>query len=397
MSHRDEQGALVEAGELRMVAADPRRYVEIRRVTIHGALGNAVIATLKLIYGFLAHSQALIADGLHSLSDLSNDFLLLYAAKHASRDADEDHPYGHGRIETLFSVVQGLMLGGFGLAIGYDAIRRLFNPEQLMQPEFAALIIAMLSVALKEGLYHYTMRAAKRLRSGMLRGNAWDHRSDAISSVLVVVGVAGSLAGLTYLDAVAAVAVALMVVKIAWNLVFHAMRDLIDTGLEAERVAAIREAIQSVDGVRQFHHLRTRRMGPDALVDVHIQVDPLLSVSEGHFISETVRQRVIREIDEVQDVLVHIDAENDEESSNCHQLPGRSKVREMFEKSWEGIEAARNIKRMTLHYIGGKIVAEVTLPLSVLSDLADAERLRQQLHAAIGDHRQIERLEIYFI
>jgi len=397
MSHRDDQGELVETGELRMVAADPRRYAEIRRVTIHGALGNAIIATLKLVYGYLAHSQALIADGLHSLSDLSNDFLLLYAAKHASRDADEDHPYGHGRIETLFSVVQGLMLGGFGLAIGYDAVRRLFHPETLMQPETVALFIALLSVAVKEGLYHYTIRAAKRLRSGMLRGNAWDHRSDAISSVLVVVGVAGSLAGLTYLDAVAAVAVALMVVKIAWNLVFHAMKDLIDTGLEAERVAAIKGAIRSVDGVRHFHHLRTRRMGPDALVDVHIQVDPLLSVSEGHFISETVRQRVVREIDEVQDVLVHIDAENDEESSNCHQLPGRSRVREIFDKAWEGIEAARDVKRMTLHYIGGKIVAEIALPLNTISSPVEADRLRQQMRAALAGNTQIERVDIYFI
>lgn len=396
MSHRDEQGELAAAGELRLVAADPRRYAEIRRVTIHGALVNAVIATLKLIFGFAAHSQALIADGLHSLSDLSNDFLLLYAARHASRGADEDHPYGHGRIETLFSVVQGLMLGGFGIAIGYDAIRRLFHPEQLMQPELVALFIALLSVGLKEGLYHYTIRAAKRLRSSMLRGNAWDHRSDAISSVLVVVGVAGSLAGLTYLDAVAAVAVALMVVKIAWSLVFHAMRDLIDTGLEAERVAAIRNTICSVDGVRHFHHLRTRRMGPDALVDVHIQVDPLLSVSEGHFISETVRRRLICEIDEVQDVLVHIDAENDEKSSQCNHLPGRSQVRELFDQAWHGIEAARHIKSMTLHYIGGKIVAEVVLPLATVASTEEAARLRQQMQAAVVGRAHIERIEIYF-
>lgn len=396
MSHRDENSTALEASEMRMVASDPQRYAEIRRVTILGALGNAVIATLKLIFGVVAHSQALIADGLHSLSDLSNDFLLLYAARHASRDADEDHPYGHGRIENLFSVVQGLMLGGFGIAIGYDAIRRLFHPEQLLQPELVALFIALLSVAVKESLYHYTIRAAKRLRSSMLRGNAWDHRSDAISSVLVVVGVAGSLAGLTYLDAVAAVAVALMVVKIAWSLVFHAMRDLIDTGLEAERVAAIRSAIQSVDGVRYFHHLRTRRMGPDALVDVHIQVDPLLSVSEGHFISETVRQRIVSEIDEVQDVLVHIDAENDEESSRCCHLPGRSQVREIFDQAWHGIEAARHIKSMTLHYIGGKIVAEVVLPLTTISSAEEAVRLRQQMQAAVAGSAHIERIEIYF-
>jgi divalent metal cation (Fe/Co/Zn/Cd) transporter len=174
------------------------------------------------------------------------------------------------------------------------------------------------------------------------------------------------------------------------------MKDLIDTGLEAERVTAIRNAIQAVDGVRHFHHLRTRRMGPDALVDVHIQVDPLLSVSEGHFISETVRQRVIREIDEVQDVLVHIDAEDDEECSRCNHLPGRTRVREILEQAWQGIEAAREIKRMTLHYIGGKIVAEVTLPLSAASTPDEAGRLRQQMQAALAGNTHIERVDVYF-
>jgi len=396
MSPREEFGNNGQTGEMRMMASDPKRYAEIRRVTLHGAAVNAVIATFKLIFGFIGHSQALIADGFHSLSDLSNDFLLLLAAKHASRGADDDHPYGHGRIETLFSVGQGLMLGGIGIAIGIDAVRRLFNPELLLQPKLSALLIALLALVFKEALYHYTMRAAKRLRSSMLRGNAWDHRSDAVSSLLVVVGVAGSLAGLTYLDAVAAVAVALMVVKIGWNLVFHAVKDLIDTGLEAERVEAIRNAILAVDGVRHFHHLRTRRMGPDALVDVHIQVDPLLSVSEGHFISETVRQRIISEIDEVQDVLVHIDAENDEESIRCHQLPGRRRVYEILERAWSDLIAASTIKRMTLHYIGGKIAVEVTLPLSAVSSPADGERLRRQMQTAIAGSEQIGRIDVSF-
>lgn len=396
MSQPREAATLGETSGLSMAATNPQRYAEVRRVTLHGAAVNAVIALFKLTFGFLGHSQALLADGFHSLSDLSNDFLLLLASKHASRGADEEHPYGHGRIETLFSVGQGLVLGGIGIAIGIDAVRRLFNPQLLLQPELSALFIALLALICKEALYHYTMRAAKRLRSSMLRGNAWDHRSDAVSSLLVVVGVAGSMAGLTYLDAVAAVAVALMVVKIAWNLLFHAMRDLIDTGLEAERVEAIRTTIQAVDGVNHFHHLRTRRMGPDALVDVHIQVDPLLSVSEGHFISETVRQRLIAEIDEVQDVLVHIDPEDDEQSARCQQLPSRTRLRQTLEEAWQGIVAADSIERMTLHYINGKIAVEVALPLSLAPSLADAVQLRQRMQSALGDIPLIERVEIYF-
>ncbi len=216
-------------------SAGNRRYKEIRRVTIVGALINALLSAIKLIFGYLAHSQALIADGLHSLSDLASDILLLFAAKHATRNADEEHPYGHGRIETVFGIVQGAILGAFALGIAYDAGQRLFNPERLMTPELVALIIAGVSVLAKELLYRYTIEAARRLRSNMLRGNAWDHRSDAISSIIVVIGVAGTLAGLPYLDALAAIGVALMIIKISGDLIWQSVRELIDTALDAER------------------------------------------------------------------------------------------------------------------------------------------------------------------
>lgn len=378
------------------LAASPQRYAEIRRITLHGAAVNAVIATLKLTFGFIGQSQALIADGVHSLSDLSNDFLLIFAAKHASRAADADHPYGHGRIETVFSVAQGLMLGAVAIGIGIDAIRRLFKPELLMHPELSALLIALLALVCKETLYHYTMRAAKRLRSSMLRGNAWDHRSDAISSLLVVVGVGGSLAGLTYLDAVAAVAVALMVAKIGWNLIAHAVRDLIDTGLEEERVAAIRRAISSVNGVRKLHSLRTRRMGPDALVDVHIQVDPAISVSEGHYISDSVRSRVMREVEEVQDVLVHIDPEDDERTRPSSGLPSREEVMAILYRHWENLEEAQAIENVTLHYLDGKIHVEVLLPLAKMGDLAKAQEAAEKLSRLAQEEDSIADVRIRF-
>lgn len=378
------------------LAASPQRYIEIRRITLHGAAVNAVIATLKLVFGFIGQSQALIADGVHSLSDLSNDFLLIFAAKHASRAADADHPYGHGRIETVFSVAQGLMLGAVGIGISIDAVRRLFNPELLLHPELSALLIALLALVCKETLYHYTMRAAKRLRSSMLRGNAWDHRSDAISSLLVVVGVAGSLAGLTYLDAVAAVAVALMVAKISWNLISHSVRDLIDTGLEEERVAAIRHAITSVNGVRKLHNLRTRRMGPDALVDVHIQVDPSISVSEGHYISDSVRSRVMREVEEVQDVLVHIDPEDDERTRPSSGLPSREEVMSILYRHWENLDEAQAIENVTLHYLDGKIHVEVLLPLAKMGDLAKAQEAAKNLSRLAQEEDSIADVRVRF-
>ena len=370
------QEAAIETNPIE--SAGQLRYGRIRRVTVIGAVINALLAAIKLLFGYLAHSQALIADGLHSLSDLASDFLLLFAAKHATRDADEDHPYGHGRIETLFGIVQGAILGAFALGIAYDAGRRLFEPDRLMQPEISALLIAAVSILAKEALYHYTIRAARQLRSNMLRGNAWDHRSDAISSVIVLVGVAGTLAGLPYLDALAAIGVALMIIKISWALIWHSVRELIDTALDAEEVERIRGHILKVGGVERVHMLRTRKSGSDALVDVHIQVDPALSVSEGHRIGEKVREELIAQIEEVADVTVHIDPEDDETSSPCDHLPLREEVLPTLHDQWRGLPEARSIEDITLHYLDGEIHVELVLPLECAPDRPSALALRAE-------------------
>lgn len=372
------------------------RYRDIRQVTLVGAFVNAIIATLKLLFGTLAHSQSLLADGLHSLSDLASDILLIAAAKHSTRDADADHPYGHARIETVFSVVQGLILGGFALSIGFDAVRRLLNPELLLSPQSVALYVALVSVIAKESLYHYTARAARRLRSSMLRGNAWDHRSDAISSVIVIIGVGGTLAGFKYLDALAAVGVALMIIKISWDLIWQALRELIDTGLEAERVEAIYATIMGVPGVNACHMLRTRKMGPDALVDVHILVDSTLSVSEGHQISETVRHSLISEIEEVSDVMVHIDPEDDERSASCSQLPERAEVLRRLHGQWQDIAAAPWIEEVRLHYLDGKVHVELLLPLDLATTLAEARTLAEQFRIATKRLAEIGAVEVHF-
>jgi cation diffusion facilitator family transporter len=376
--------------------AGDERYRDIRHVTVVGMFINAALAAIKLLWGYLAQSQALIADGLHSLSDLTSDFLLLFAAKHATRDADDEHPYGHGRIETVFCILQGLILGAFAVGIAVDAGQRLFQPERLLQPGPIALLIAALSVLGKEALYHYTIRAARRLRSNMLRGNAWDHRSDAISSVIVIVGVGGTLAGLPYLDALAAIGVALMIVKISGSLIWHSTRELIDTALDAEQVERIRARILQVHGVRRVHMLRTRKSGGDALVDVHIQVDPRLSVSEGHRISDKVRGDLIAGNDEVTDVMVHIDPEDDETRAPCDHLPLRDAVLASLRRRWQGLAAAAAIEDVTLHYLDGKIHVEVVLPLEWAPDRAAAAALTEEFRRCAAAEEGIGSVRVFF-
>lgn len=372
------------------------RYREAHRVTVAGALVNVVLAVAKIIIGFVGHSQSLIADGIHSLSDLASDALVLFAAKHASRDPDEDHPYGHGRIETIVTVALGVLLILVAAGLGVDAVRRLFSPELLFVPEVSTLFVAALSVIAKEALYWYTIKVARRIRSNLLRANAWHHRSDAVSSIVVVIGVAGTMAGLPYLDAVAAVGVAFMIAKIGWELGWSSIHELIDTALEADRVEEIRDAILSVDGVAALHMLRTRRMGGEALVDVHILVNPSVSVSEGHQIGETVRHKLLDEIEDVRDVTVHIDPEDDEIKATCEGLPLREEVLNQLKDEWRNVPEAAHIDRVTLHYLDGKVHAEIVVPLSTVTDLAGARELSRNLIGASKRLREMGDIQVYF-
>lgn len=372
-----------------------QRYKDTVRVTLVGSVVDLSLGVAKIFIGFAAQSQALIADGVHSLSDLVTDVAVLYAAKHSHREADDDHPYGHGRIETVVTVGLGIALIGVAVGIMIDATHRLFNPNTLLSPGMLALAIAIVSVIAKEIIYQYTMVVARRYRSNMLKANAWHSRSDAISSVIVVIGIIGSMAGLTYLDAIAAIGVGIMITKIGWDLAWHSLKELIDTGLEIERVEEIKQSILDVDGVTTLHILRTRQMGADALVDVHIQVESHISVSEGHYISETVRSKLIKEMEEVIDVMVHIDPEDDENVPQTTKLPLRHEMLEKLEKAWSDVDEAKQIQNITLHYLQGKIEIELLLPLAILHNAhpdavkAVEERFKQAL-AGVNEISQVK-------
>ena len=373
------------------------RYREVMKVTLIGSVVDLLLGIAKIVVGFISHSTALIADGIHSLSDLGTDVIVIYAAKHSHQEADEEHPYGHGRIETVATVALGIALIVVAIGICYDAIDRLFHPEELWIPGMWALVVAGISIVSKEIIYHYSMHIARKYRSNMLKANAWHSRSDAISSVIVVIGVAGSMAGLNYLDAVAAVGVAFMIAKISWDLTWSSLRELIDTGLEPERLEELRRCILGISGVKTLHILRTRLMGGDALVDVHIQVDPQLGVSEGNQISETVRQSLIRQFEEVSDVMVHIDPEDDEMHAPSAGLPLRDKLMARLEAAWAEIPEAGQIDDITLHYLEGKIDVEVLLPLAVIAhDPRKGEELTRRFAQVAEGLSEIGQIKLHY-
>ncbi len=375
---------------------DEKRFRATRRVTVIGAATNAVLAMVQIIGGMLSQSHALLTDGVHTLSDLLTDVLVWFAAKHAAKGADEDHPYGHRRIETVATVGLSLILVGVGVSVGYDALQRIMDPTRQLSPMPLALLLAGIGIAAKEALFHYGMSVARRLRSNMLRANAWHHRSDVVSSLVVFLGIGGTLLGLLYLDALAALVVAVLIARMGVKLGWQATEELVDKALEPDRVGAIREAITAVDGVKAVHLLRTRRMGEQALVDAHLQVNPRISVSEGHRISEVVAARLIEVFDEVTDVTVHIDPENDETTQPNRDLPLRSGLVDSLRELWGGIPLAAELENVQLHYLGGLIHIELYLPLDHFPTVTDARRAAQALISATKADRRVGEVLVYF-
>ncbi|MGD9126677.1 MAG: cation diffusion facilitator family transporter [Planctomycetia bacterium] len=279
-----------------------------RRVTVWGLIVNVLLSIVKFVVGFVAHSQALIADAVHSMSDSVTDLAVLIGAAYWSAPADEEHPHGHARIETLVTAVIGIVLALVGLGLAYRAIVDIGNPDS-PAPGWAAFWVAVVSIGVKEWLYRWNIIVGHRIRSTALVANAWHHRSDGFSSIPVALAVLCQhlFPTLTMLDSVAAILVAALVVRAAWKIFWPALVQLCDAGVTEERRQAIRKTALETPGVRGVHALRTRYIGPDLQIDLHVEVDPNLSVREGHDIARTVRNRLHEVYPDVVDVLIHIE------------------------------------------------------------------------------------------
>ena len=282
------------------------RAAAASRSTWVSVVVNLVLSTVQIVVGVWAKSQSLIADGIHSLSDLVADFVVLFANHHSQKDADEDHPYGHQRFETAASLVLGLLLLAVGVGMVWSAVVKLENPESVPQVHSVALWVAGGALVGKELLFRYMLAVAKKVKSSMLVANAWHARSDAASSLVVGVGIAGNLAGYPILDPIAALIVGFMVGKMGWEFGWDAMHDLMDRAVDEQEVQAIRQTLLDTPGVAGVHDVRTRKMGDMVVVDAHLEVDAQISVEEGHDIAVEARQRVMQR-HRVLNLMTHVD------------------------------------------------------------------------------------------
>ena len=371
------------------------RHRITRRVTLTGAAVNCGLACLQIVFGVLGKSQALLADGIHTLSDLSSDFVVLYAASRSSKEADKDHPYGHGRIETLASMLLGAVLALVGIGIGIRGIDSIINP-QTYTPEAITIVFAAIAIVAKEGLYHYTLRAARVTHSTLLESNAWHHRSDALSSIVVLIGISAQLLGVPYMDAVAAIIVACMIAWMGLRLGRKALDELIDTGLDLDLVDEVRGVMMSNASVMGIHNLRSRSMGGLGYVDAHIEVDPDLTVSEAHYIAHHIEYLVKKQFPKIIDVQIHIDPLDDNvRESVLARLPDRQSIEQDLEKAWEGVSESGHLVQTKLHYLDTLIEVDLILPVAMSAPEHSAGIAR--LKTGAGQLDYIGKVNVYYV
>ncbi len=290
---------------------NPLPPASLRRVTAWSLVLNVLLSVLKLAVGFWGGSRTLVADAVHSFSDLTTDIAVWVGLRYWSRPPDDGHPYGHRRIETLITAGLGIALAAVAGGIGWDALVMLRTPHPPRPLTILPLIAALISIVSKEWLYRWTVAVGRRCESAAVVANAWHHRSDALSSIpaALAVGVAWWKPEWGLIDHVGALVMALIIIRVSWQIGWPALRELTDAGVGDRNTEWIRRTVMGTPGVRDVHAVRTRFIGPRVQVDLHILVDGRLTVRDGHEISEQVKRRLLRDGPSVGDVVVHFEPE----------------------------------------------------------------------------------------
>lgn len=351
------------------------------QVTLMNVLMNALLALAKITVGFLGQSHALIADGFHSLSDLLSDALIYLAARWGGQSPDAEHPYGHRRIETLAAILVAVLLLGAGAWIIIDALMHLDQPDPSTPPSLLVLITAIGSILINEGLYQYSAHYGHKIHSQLLLSNAWHNRSDALTSFIVVIAVIGSFFSLQHLDLLGALIIGVIILYTAARLLWQCFRELIDTGVDESTLQKIQDTIRTVPGVVSIHQLRTRSLGGEIFIDVHIQVAPFISVSEGHYIGEHVHLSLTNQMEPISDVTVHIDPEDDAIQHPAAHSINRPKLLKFLKQHWENLPHYESIQNVVIHYHQGQ------LDLDIYLSEADFDKpLQSQYRSALVDN-----------
>ncbi len=351
------------------------------KVTLLGLAANLILALAKGFIGIIANSSALIADAGHSVSDLLSDGITLWAVRMSGIPKDKNHPYGHGKFETVGTFIIALLLLFTGIGVAGHVFNRM---DASVVPGTIALWMAGIAIIVKEALFHVTRMVGRRTGSRVLMANAWHHRSDAISSVAALLGIAGAQLGIPLMDPIAGMLVAGLIIKTGIDIGYESIRELTDETVEEDVISELGKIMSGIEGVDHYHEMRARRMGPHLLVDLHIQVDSMMSISAAHQVAERVRLEILEKLPAVNEVLVHVDAEDDhvgDEGSELLQdivlMRPQGEIENDVKKVLAEIPEIQGITHIYCHYLNQKLTVQVNILLDEQMRIRDAQKIEQ--------------------
>ena len=363
------------------------------RAIIVGAIANLLLSLFKFAGGILGNSVALVADAIHSLSDLVTDIIVLFTHRIGQMPQDADHPYGHGRAETIGAAIIGLLIIATGIGVIHETWGAL-SEDPAQTPGWLAATAAFLSILINEGLFHYTLRVGKATQSPSLIANAWHHRTDAISSIAALIGIIGAGQGFPFMDPLAGAVVGGLIVKVGIDITREGVRDLMDTALSDEHTQKIHFILKEIPEVLHFHDLRTRVIGGEFLIDLHILVDPEMTVTEGHRVAEIARRNLINAFDNIQDVLVHVDGEADAEIEAIYPVT-RTELIEIARPLIAELDATILQPEIRVHHIKGKNIVDVFIKVDSNYDMEGSRTWVANIKAKLETASQIDQARVF--
>ena len=369
------------------------------KVTLLGLAANLILALAKGFIGIIANSSALIADAGHSVSDLLSDGITLWAVRMSGIPKDKNHPYGHGKFETVGTFIIALLLLFTGIGVAGHVFNRMDAP---VVPGTIALWMAGIAIIVKEALFHVTRMVGRRTGSRVLMANAWHHRSDAISSVAALLGIAGAQLGIPLMDPIAGMLVAGLIIKTGIDIGYESIRELTDETVEEDVISELGKIMSGIEGVDHYHEMRARRMGPHLLVDLHIQVDSMMSISAAHQVAERVRLEILEKLPAVNEVLVHVDAEDDhvgDEGSELLQdivlMRPQGEIENDVKKMLAEIPEIQGITHIYCHYLNQKLTVQVNILLDAEMRIRDAQKIASAARRKIEQIKDIDSADLH--
>jgi cation diffusion facilitator family transporter len=361
------------------------------QVVLVGAGINLFLSLIKGIVGFMTGSVALISDAGHSLGDLTTDVITWFSLRLSRQPSDANHPYGHGKIETMGTLSVAFFLVATGVFLLSESIDAILHPTDTGA---WALVAAVVSIVLNEWLYHYSMRVARKIRSRILEANAWHHRTDSLTSVVAFVGIGLNLLGLPALEGWMAAVISCFVGWIGVRLGYQAVQELLDHSVEPDVIGKLEQALGQIEGVVDSHELRARRMGGDVLVDLHVQVPPDITVSHGHQIAEQVRMQLLAADPAVTEVLVHIDPEADD----IYDIPQVQEVDdpEKLVRTVAGaVEGVQSVSHVLCHFIHGRLEIQLNIEVKPTLKVLEASMIASQVRRALEAQEVIDKVDVH--